>query len=185
MPAGRMVGGQVDDHHAGGTCVGEQAGQVLGAVAADGLPVGHDDGRPQAGGMLDGADSAVEDVPASQGAVVGGLDDGSVEEGVLGGQADLEQVGTRLRELVEVPPLCGCRMQAGGDEYAQCATGLGEEGVEGIGGGQGGAFPGGVLSPKVSGGVRPVESGERVCRRSVRGCGAVAGRAARARREGC
>ncbi|MGF6945643.1 hypothetical protein BKA18_005496 [Streptomyces auratus] len=69
--------------------------------------------------MLDGADGGIEDVSASQGVVVGGLDDGAVKDGVLGGQADFEQVGTCLRELVEVTALCGCRVEAGWDEYAK------------------------------------------------------------------
>ncbi len=132
--------------------------------------------------MFDGAHGVVEGVSAAQGAVVGGLNDGAVEGGVLGGQADLEQVGTCLRELVEVLALCGCRVQAGGDEHAQRTGSLGEAGVEGIGGGQVGAcLSRRGLSPEVSGGARPVESWARVGWR----CGAVARQAARARRAGC
>lgn len=109
---------------------------MFGAVPADGLPAGHDDGRPQARGVLDHAESGVQDVPTSQGAAVGGLDDGSVETGVMVGEADLEQAGTCPGDLVEMTALGMGRVQPGRYEHAQRATGLGEEGVEGVGGGQ-------------------------------------------------
>jgi hypothetical protein len=101
LPGTGRVVGEVDDHHTGGAGVGEQAGQVFGAVPGDGLSVRHDDGRPEAGGVLDRAEGAVEHVSASEGASVGGLDDRAVEERCVVGEADFEQVGSRLREPVE------------------------------------------------------------------------------------
>lgn len=158
LPALCLVVGQVDDHRPGGARVSEQPGQAFGAVPMDGIPVGHDDGRPQASGMLHRAQGAGEDVSTAQGAAVGGLDDGPVEAGVMVGEADLEQVGAGPGDLGELMALGAGRMQSGGDEHAERAAGLGEEGLEGVGGGQEMSFSGGLSRP-VSGGVGPVKAG--------------------------
>lgn len=52
------------------------------------------------------------------------------------GEADLEQVGACLCDLVELTALGAGRMHSGGNEHAERAPGLGEDGVEGVGGGQ-------------------------------------------------
>ena len=109
--------------------------------------------------MLDRAEGAGEDVSLTQGAAVGRLDDGPVEAGVMVGEADLEQVGTGPCDLVELTVLGAGRMQSGGNEYAERASGLGEEGVEGVCGGQEVPFSASGLSPQVSGGVWPVKAG--------------------------
>lgn len=128
---------------------------MFGAVPVDWIPVGHDDGRPKASGVLDRAQGAGEDVSAAQGAAVGGLDYGPVEAGVMVGEADLEQIGAGPSDLVELTALGAGRMQSGGNEHAERAPGLGKEGVEGVGGGQEMPFSEGGLSRQVSGGVVP------------------------------
>lgn len=109
--------------------------------------------------MLDRAEGAGEDVSATQGEAVGRLDDGPVEASVMVGEADLKQVGTGLCDLVELTALGSGQMQSGGDENTEGTAGLGEEGVEGVGGGQEVPFSEGGLSLKVSGGVWPVKAG--------------------------
>lgn len=75
------------------------------------------------------------------------------------GEADLEQVGTCPCDLVELTALDVRWAQSGGNEHAQRAWGLGQDGAKGISGGQGVPFSAGGLSLQVSGGVRPVKSG--------------------------
>lgn len=62
------------------------------------------------------------------------------------GEADLEQVGAGLCDLVELTALGAGRMQSGGDEHAERAAGLGEEVLEGVGGGQEMSFSGGLVA---------------------------------------
>ncbi|NHI06005.1 lytic transglycosylase [Streptomyces sp. KO7888] len=74
------------------------------------------------------------------------MDDGPVEAGVMVGEADLEQVGAGSGDLVELTALGAGRMQSGGDEHAERAAGLGEESLEGVGGGQEMSFSEGAVA---------------------------------------
>ncbi|MFG3213550.1 hypothetical protein [Streptomyces tendae] len=61
------------------------------------------------------------------------------------GEADLEEVGAGVGELLQVATLFARGMEAGGDEGAQRAALLGELGVQRRGGGQRMPFPAGAV----------------------------------------
>lgn len=154
-PQSGLLHRQVGQDAAGAARLGQLGGEPLHAVAVDRVPVRHDEDR-LAGGLVRLADRAhhVGDPDAAaQGDVVGGLDDGAVQDGVAVRQADLHDVGTAVEHGLD-------RLDAalhGGEARREVRDERGP--VLGPGGGEGVAqqpdVPAHLASPSISAAPAP------------------------------